>query len=1090
MRDLRSCKGKSAILMLAFGALLSVHASAQVVIGEVDAYGSLEDNFGEREDWIELFNEGLSFVDLTGWQLSDDPDEWDKWALPPMSLAPGERVVVFASGRDIGSIDHWECPADDGDTWRYLLPTQPLSADWRTLDFDDSGWQSGPGSIGYGDGDDAVVVEDASTVFMRRTFSVVDVEELAHGWLSVDYDDGFVAFLNGREIARSDNMENLSIAHDVESAFGHEAVLYQGGTPDAVPFDPREWLVPGTNVFAVQVHNTNQNSSDLTARPFLALGRSVPASIPFGGLPEWWTPAAPPAHTNFKLKPGEPVILSDGSGNLADLATLPWSLRSGVAMSRVGEDWCFTSTPTPGAPHQGDCAAGVLPPPEVEPASGWYDAVGVVAVAGSAATPGVELPTMTLRFTTDGSEPDENSTVYTGLWTPSETTVLSIRAFGEGHLPSETVDRTYFIGEPGSNLQTVSIATHPDHLWDWETGIYVMGPNAGPDYPYMGANFWQPWSKVSRLEWFDATGIPVAEARFDLEIHGGWSRAEPQRSFRLDFKPHYSGPLEHTVFASKPWITEFGNLNLRNGGQASWENKIQDAFFGELALETDVVASAWRPVEVYLNGEYWGIYGAREKSDEQFVEDNFGWGEESVDLHNQWVSLHGAPSAFEASVDPILELPSGSAAFHDAFAGNFDVGSYIDYHIFQIHGQNVDWMLAPWGLKNLKYFRASEGDGLWRPILFDTDACFGAWGTSPLENYLHLALFPPYPSRYSELLGKVLDDPEYGCRFATRTCDLLGNLFEPSRFNTRLSLAAANMSNAMIRHVARWGSPVSIYYWETRLQLMRDHNEERADPERDQVRQHLGFSSPEELTVNWSAPFAGEVQVNGMRDLGPGWSAPYFGECPIRLAAIPIEGQGFLGWQSNIHTDLGLVDPADPFIEVALEDDDTFFALFGPCMEGASLSIAPDGAGLVADITGAGPVEFTWYLDGVQVASGPECTPSTPGEYLLTASNAACTLFSAPWPWPDGMPDTPSSIPTDPAHAELAVMPNPAQGAAMLLGTGAGQVTVFGPLGQQVYHKAVVTLPCMLPAEDWEAGVYTIVFRDATGMRTVRMVRN
>lgn len=1072
--------------------LLSVgRPAAQIVIGEVDAFGSLQDNFGAREDWVELFNEGGSVVDLSGWHLSDDPDQWTKWPLPAETIEPGERMVIFASGRDIGRIHHWECPADDADIWKYWLPAGPLSEDWRALDFDDGAWADGAGSIGYGDGDDAVQVEGASVVYMRKTFSVVNLDQLVHGWLAVDYDDGFVAFLNGREVARSDNMENLSVAHDVEAAYGHEAALYGGGVPEAVPFDPREWLVPGENVLAVQVHNTDQNSSDLTARPFLALGRTEPAVAPYGALPDWWTPDAPAPHTNFKLKPGEPVILSDPSGDLADLASLPWSLRSGITMSRDGEDWCFTTSPSPGGPHQGNCASGVLPSPQVSPASGWYDAVGVVAVPGSSTSVGEDLPSMTLRFTTDGSEPTENATVFTGFWSPSETTVLSIRAFGEGYLPSETVDRSYFLGEAESNLQTVSITTHPDHLWDWETGIYVMGPNAGPDYPFMGANFWQPWSRVSRLEWFDGSGNPVTRARFDLEIHGGWSRAEPQRSFRLDFKPQYTGPLEHAVFPSKPWITEFGNLNLRNGGQASWENKIQDAFYGELALETDVVASAWRPVEVYLNGEYWGIYGAREKSDEQFVEDNFGWDEETVDLHNQWVSLHGAPSAFEASVDPLLELPSGSVAFHDAFADHFDVGSYIDYHIFQIHGQNVDWMLAPWGLKNLKYFRASDGDGLWRPILFDTDACFGAWGTSPYDNYLNLALYPPYPSIYSDLLGKVLGDAEYGCRFATRTCDLLGNLFEPARFNARLSLAAANMSDAMIRHVARWGSPVSIFYWETRLELMRDHNEQRANPEREHVRLQLGYSAPEMVTVNWSAPFAGEVRVNGMSDLGPGWSAPYFGECPIRLAAIPIEGQGFLGWESNLHTDLGLVDPTAPFIEVALEDDDTFFALFGPCMEGAELSVVSDGQALQAIITGSGPVQFEWYLDGVLVSSGPECTPLTPGEYLLTAGNAACTLVAAPVTWPMAEDDTPSSVASLPSRSPgLTVTPNPSDGPAVLNGAGMGNLEVFGPRGELVFRTGPVVLPYTLPSDDWGAGVFTIAFRDGMETRHVRLVRH
>ena len=88
-----------------------------------------------------------------------------------------------------------------------------------------------------------------------------------------------------------------------------------------------------------------------------------------------------------------------------------------------------------------------------------------------------------------------------------------------------------------------SITTDPDHLWDWETGIYVLGPNASNDYPFLGANFWQPWSRYSHLEWMDADAVPLATADLDLEIHGGWSRGEPQKSFRIDFKNRYTGDL-------------------------------------------------------------------------------------------------------------------------------------------------------------------------------------------------------------------------------------------------------------------------------------------------------------------------------------------------------------------------------------------------------------------------------------------------------------------------------------------------------------------------------------------------------------------
>ena len=61
---------------------------------------TLQDEDGDYSDWIELFNSGSTEVNLGGWLLTDNPDSITKWMFPDVTMAPGEYLVVFASGKD------------------------------------------------------------------------------------------------------------------------------------------------------------------------------------------------------------------------------------------------------------------------------------------------------------------------------------------------------------------------------------------------------------------------------------------------------------------------------------------------------------------------------------------------------------------------------------------------------------------------------------------------------------------------------------------------------------------------------------------------------------------------------------------------------------------------------------------------------------------------------------------------------------------------------------------------------------------------------------------------------------------------------
>jgi hypothetical protein len=124
--------------------------------------------------------------------------------------------LLFSSSCLFSQVNHWETLIKAPEQWRYFLgttspPAVEPSTTWRTLSFDDNGWLQGPGGIGYGDGDDGTSLDlsggiQVMSVFMRKKFTIVDKTKIEAGVISVDYDDGFVAYLNGTEIARA-NMD-------------------------------------------------------------------------------------------------------------------------------------------------------------------------------------------------------------------------------------------------------------------------------------------------------------------------------------------------------------------------------------------------------------------------------------------------------------------------------------------------------------------------------------------------------------------------------------------------------------------------------------------------------------------------------------------------------------------------------------------------------------------------------------------------------------------------------------------------------------------------------------------------------------------
>lgn len=190
-------------------------------------------------------------------------------------------------------VHHWETIVKDNSSWYYQVPTAASSPEWITPSFTVNSWFQGTGGFGYGDGDDNTILpSSAVSVYTRIEFTIANLNQIVAMALHFDYDDGFVAYLNGTEVARNGLSGTNQPAFNQLANISHEAKLYQNQQPDQLIFNQNQLnglLVNGTNVFCVEVHNQLANSTDLTCRNFLSVGVNNP-SITYGPIPSWFTP--------------------------------------------------------------------------------------------------------------------------------------------------------------------------------------------------------------------------------------------------------------------------------------------------------------------------------------------------------------------------------------------------------------------------------------------------------------------------------------------------------------------------------------------------------------------------------------------------------------------------------------------------------------------------------------------------------------------------------------------------------------------------------------------------------------------------------
>jgi len=895
-------------LMLLTSVLLD--AQAQVVLNEASASNSIfEDVYGDSPDWIELFNNSQSPVNLEGWALTDKLNKPEKWQFRNTEIGPGEYQVIWASGKDKSIAPSARTLINRGDRVKYIIPNSPIDEDWNKLNFDDTQWLEGETSIGYGDDDDQTVTDNGvGSVFVRAQFSMSDISLLEEMYFDIDFDDAFVAYLNGYEIGR-DNILGERPAFYENAYLNREAEMYQGGQPLRYVVDPT-FVSEGENVLAIQVHNVDINSSDLTVIPFLTaifsrevtVGIIPPSILSFGEGRQ---------HTNFKISAGESVYLFNAQGELEDsLSTSNLCPEISVGKSLDQSQIVYFESPTPDAANTTLSSMGIITDTII------FSQKSQVADQFELEMLGVESPSE-IRFTTDASSPNAQSQIYSGSILINENTIVKAQIFREGFVPSKIQVESYLINAT-HDLPIVALWADPFELFDSNEGMYVFGPDFTSGFPYFGANFWKDLEIPMHFSLYQNDQLSHQQ-NLGAKIFGGWSRANAQRSFSLFARNKYGeGELAYPLFEDRTYGS-FQSIVLRNSGNDWLITNLRDAFFTNLMEGSGLDLQAVRPVASYLNGRYWGLYNLREKISEHMLASKHNLKSEDINLLElNGTVIHGSNKSFFELREFVRANDLSIDANYSQVAEAIDIGNFIMHQLTQIYFDNTDWPG-----NNNKFWNSTESK--WRWILFDVDFSFGIWDPNNVyNNTLAFALDAdgpewPNPSWGTLYLRKLLQNEKFKNKFVNQYADELNSRFLPLAIQQRMDWFAQKYGGEMQRHFEKWGG--SMFEWSQNMDQMKLFAVNRPAAAKAHVLNTIGLPAMHRLTLGNTDTDKGSIRLNSLMIQMPEWSGDYFESVPIALTAEAFEGHKFLRWEGDVNS-------TDVSIAVNMMSDMRIIAVF------------------------------------------------------------------------------------------------------------------------------------------------------------------
>ncbi len=617
-------------------------------------------------------------------------------------------------------------------------------------------------------------------------------------------------------------------------------------------------------------------------------------------------------HSSFKLSgEGEYLAIFAQDGTPVDQCNFG-PQTTNISYGRypdAGLTWNFFTEPTPDASNTIPGVSSILPAPSSNLSGGFYTEPVMLALYADVAG-------ASIFYTADCSAPGNSDLLYQEPVEISTTTIIRARLIKEGAADGPVLTISIIMNESDYENPVVSLVAEPDALYG-SAGI-ISRNNSSIEV-------------TAHMEYIEK-GEALFKGGTGIQLHAP-RHAQPY-SLRLYARSRYGNSWFDYSFFNEKGPDQFKRLILRNSGNDNVNFAVTNTHFRDPLIHTmgkqsnrHPMISESKPVNLFLNGNYHGLFNLREREDRYYIETHTGV-TENYDFIELEFGYYGNRHIIEGSYDSWVELltfvdTTGDLSLdadYNIVKEMVDLDNFTDYWITEVFAGNYDWLS-----NNMKFWKPENGK--WQWLYWDTDHGLGLKYSDYGEvewNTLYWSLTfsdRAWSNGYNNILIRnLLRNEGYKEFFIKRFTQLLSTSFSFDNTKPLLDSMKGLYQKDMMIHTQHWGRSMSN--WENACNIIEDYLRRRPDTVLTHIRDYFGLQDPVSVSFRVEPPGAGTISFSKLDISSRPVQGKFFPGMTYQLQSESIPGFSFDMWEPFLSS--------EDSIEFQLTDSMEIVAYFLP----------------------------------------------------------------------------------------------------------------------------------------------------------------